>query len=108
MGVIHSVSATTRYCGKFTADDSSFIMSGRKGQSREVVYKGENSQGSQYTCYSDGAYRYSNPVSDGPNTTYYNTGKGHAFYENKGGSYASGGQPYKTHYNYNQGTSNNF
>merc|ERR1711931_274355 len=83
------------------------IMSG-KGQSREVVSKGTNSQGNEYTSYSDGAYRYTNETSTGGNTKYYNTGNGHGFYENKGGSKESGGQPYKTHYNYNQGTSNNF
>merc|ERR1711872_862251 len=108
MGVVN----TTTHCQRLLQTEpllksSNLIMSG-KGQSREVVSKGTNSQGNEYTSYSDGAYRYKNETSTGGNTKYYNTGSGHGFYENKGGSKESGGQPYKTHYNYNQGTSNNF
>ena len=78
-------------------------------------------QGSNYTNYNDGAYRYSNPSG----STYYNTGNGHGFYNRlvcglqvaghacnnyicysgSSGTKSSGGTPYTTHYNYNQGTS---
>merc|ERR1711915_650914 len=94
------IQETTQTIQPFVEDR---IMSGK----REVVYQGENAQGSQYTSYSDGAYSYKNQ-SGGQNSQYYNTGNGHGFYNNKGGSYESGGQPYKTHYNYNTGKSNNY
>ena len=43
---------------------------------REKVYEGTNKLGNQFTQYSDGSYAYKN--SSG--SSYYDTGKGHAFY----------------------------
>lgn len=64
---------------------------------RQPVYKGTNNQGNNYTVYNDGAYRYSNSGQDGgPRGNYYDTGKGHSFYENKTDGY-------KFHENQNQG-----
>ena len=78
------------------------------GGGREVTNQGVNSQGNQYTSYNDGGYRYSNKSGDGSKTTssYFDTGKGHSFYDNKAGSRESEGQPYKVHTNQNTGKSN--
>merc|ERR1712227_895144 len=72
------------------------------GSGKSVSYQGTNQGGSNYTSYSDGGYRYSNPSG----SSYYNTGSGHGFYNSGSqGTQASGGTPYSTHYNYNQDTS---
>lgn len=75
-------------------------MSGRgnsggsgKESGREVSYQETNSQGNQYTSYSDVAYRYSNPDI---NHRYFNNGHGHRFRNARGGLEASGGEPYNT------------
>merc|ERR1712189_173082 len=76
-------------------------MSGKK----EATYHGTNNQGSSYTSYSDGGYTYKNPSG----SSYYNTGSGHGFYNSGSkGTESSGGVPYKTSYNYNQGFSNTY
>merc|ERR1712192_330971 len=46
------------------------------GSGKSVTSSGTNGQGNTYTNYSDGGYRYSN--SSG--SSYYDTGKGHSFY----------------------------
>merc|ERR1712029_509314 len=75
-------------------------MSGKGG--RQVTNTGTNSQGSNYTSYSDGAFSYSNPSG----SRYFNTGAGHGFYDSgSSGTQGSGGVPYTTHTNYNQGYS---
>merc|ERR1712110_671733 len=73
-----------------------------KGSGKQVTSQGTNQGGSNYSNYSDGGYRYSNPSG----SSYYNTGNGHGFYNSGSqGTKSSGGTPYTTHYNYNQGTS---
>lgn len=59
--------------------------------------KGTNSQGNDYTAYNDGKFRYSNQRSEGPNSHYFNAGKGHSFYRQPGSD------GYTWHENANQG-----
>merc|ERR1712133_84376 len=69
---------------------------------KQVTYSGTNSQGSSYSSYSDGGYRYSNASG----SSYYNTGNGHSFYNSgPSGSQGSGGVPYTPHTNHNAGYS---
>jgi hypothetical protein len=70
-----------------------------RGDGSNVDHKGTNSQGNQYTTYKDGQkYAYNNaPTETKPASHYYNTGKGHAFYEQKGPD------GYRFHENQNQG-----
>lgn len=68
---------------------------------RELKNKGTNSQGNDYSSYSDGAYRYRNSNADGStNSKYFNDGHGHEFYDKKGPD------GYKWHQNSNQGYRN--
>merc|ERR1719204_2110476 len=77
--------------------------SGKCGNGGKIVTATwTNKQGNTCTQYSDGGYRYSN--SSG--SSYYNTGRGHSFFSSGSkGTQGSGGVPYSTHTNYNQGYS---
>jgi len=75
---------------------------GGKGTGRSVKSESTNSQGNSCKQYNDGAYAYNN--TDG--SKYYNSGDNHGFYKSPPeGNQSSNGQPYKAHFNYNQGTS---
>lgn len=67
-----------------------------------VTSQGTNSQGNTYTKYESGAYRYTNYGSNAEKSTshYYDTGKGHSFYNQNNTAEAKG---YSFHENQNQG-----